>query len=221
MVKKSAPKPTQRKPNEQSPNKRRLSIIIAVAIVICLPLLWFLVHNPSLYSVDKETVGSQVSSSLDAVRLAHAPAYRAVADGGCNDGNSVGLAVVATCSMVGYQYYESNGDISPDLQTLKSLISKNGWSVSPVTFGSNTLDYSKNVTGNQPPSPYLPPQLYLTIYRQQQDDTSVDELIKEGKIKPLADGVTLYGVRVTETYWSCRDGSALTLSCMPPSQPHP
>lgn len=194
-------------------------IATIIVFAICLPLLWLILRNPTLYSADKQTVSEEVSSSLDAVRLKQSPKYHDVIDGGCDDRNSVGLATVATCSIIGYQYYESSGDISSDMQTLQALISKEGWSTPSNIIGSKTVDYTKKTSKNQPPSPYAPPQLHLTTYRQQQDDTIVDELIKQGRIKPLTVGTSLYGVRITETYWSCRSDSILT-SCSPPSTSH-
>lgn len=205
--------------------RRNLIIIVAFALVV-LPLLWLAVRNETYYAGDKQKINSDVVALLGDVQSSRPPVYSAVVDQGCDDKGSVGLATSTVCKIAGYKYYEATGSVASDMQDLDSLVQRQGWyRAFPSPADQQILDgttggsisYRPNSANGQGVNPYLD----LTVYRGRLDDTTIDGLIQSGKMQPLVAGSVIYGIHVTENYWSCTDQSLLKLPCpSPPSNPN-
>jgi|GEM_PF-2668315 len=191
------------------------AILVVIGIIVCALLVWWFCFNGvSLYSGDKSGIQTDIQALLDKVQAPSGKQlYSEVVDLGCDDRNSVGLETVIHCDFAGYKYYESQGDISSGLQSFDKVLTNEGWisyggapradnssSTSYIHTGSNSVAV---IESNSLPS--ITP-------------LDIQNLIKTGKISPDP-GQTVFGVRITEPYWSCRGGTLLQLPChFPPGK---
>lgn len=208
----AAPSHSEKGKHNSQTTRRRLStktITITIVAVVCALLIWLLCFNGvSQYSGDKSRSQTDIQALLDQIQSPSGKQlYSAVADQGCDDGNSVGLELVVHCELAGYKYYESPSYSSADLQPFDKILTVNGWTSDDT---SKTDDSSYYRTGANS---------YAAIESNasQVFNPDIQNLIDTKKISPDPNQ-TVYGVTITVMYWSCM-GAAFQLPChLPPSR---
>ena len=214
---------TLRTSQPRNKSSKRLIVICIVFLAVVLGLVLWLGRNTSLYSVDPTNAKAKMTSLLDKIQPASGKLlYSGVVDQGCDNESSVGLAERESCTLAGYKYYQSQTDVKQPLKAIDATLTQNSWEPLGASATRRT-DVLKGVTGSVTygSTTISKASLRLDLYdaAKQQTATAVQELIEAKKIKIPENKGSIFGIRVSQTYWSCREDSLFQLPCpTPPSE---
>lgn len=207
---------------------RKVAIISVVVVAVIGALFCIALARRPLYGITELDAKNQLASVLDKIQSAPAKVvYSAIDDKGCNDLGSVGLAKRINCSMTGYKYFTVQGSAGEAVRSIDAILTRNGWT---RPYSVENHDYAQIMDGVPADSvSYTPPNgrtnqahpdVELAIYDPAHTFGAYDieQLISEKKMSPPSSNETLFGVSVSETYWSCSEENLFQLPCpTPPS----
>ncbi|MER0445971.1 hypothetical protein ABR738_15620 [Streptomyces sp. Edi4] len=197
--------------------------VIAVAVLVALITWLAFFRADQRYSANTDEVKSRIQTALEATQLPGKQLASTTVDQGCDSGSSVGLSTRIECSMEGYKYFEITGDKKATLSLANTKLESLGFKkftdndythqVLDGTRGGD-VDYSKQHTTAR-----IGWSTWPTSVNGPESSAITDALISH-RIGAPADGATVVGVTVKETYWTCSSSGLdiLGISCIFP--PH-
>lgn len=223
-------KKPQTKAGQKWIEKTGIVLFVACLIAVIGGLL-FAMRNESFYSADKDEAHSNLVSTLKSINLPSQPIYKNLHDEGCTK-NTVGLAGSTSCELTAQQYYRSQGNIKKELKLLNKELQQQGWQ--PTNYSNASDDIKQQSTAvsagdKEGSSPYKNSDKHaaLVLYVESFASTGepagnawIEQLIKAKKIDRPTANKSIYGFKITKTYWSCSSKSLFELPCpLPPSEP--
>jgi len=196
-------------------------IIVAVLAMLLIWLTFF--RADQRYSVSTDEAKNRIQLTLEASQLPGKKLASSTTDQGCDSGSSVGLSTRIDCSMEGYKYF----DVGEDKKTALSQADAKLESLGFKKFTDNTythqvldgvkegdVDYSKQRTTARIGWSTWPTGI------NGPGSTTMTDALTSHRIDTPADGTTVVGVEVNETYWTCSSSGLdiLGISCIFP--PH-
>lgn len=212
-------------------------LLFCLGIITVLMIVWLffsgagkVITNHNYYATNKAGVETRLRSVLDSVQPKDKLLYEDISDIGCDESNSVGLALRVNCSLIAQKYYEDSGDINNGLRQILAAYAKNGWTENGYANQVKSIpnaDLMSKTEGNylinsgSAKIQRVSPQVYVEtigedgIYQAYR----IKELISDGKIAQPSVNSKIYGLYISETYWSCRENSFIEPRCpTPPSK---
>jgi hypothetical protein len=193
----------------QKPKIKKSTLIISAMIVVVLLggwLLWYQRSN-TIYAPNKIEVRKKLEDAL--ASFANSGVIK---DQGCDDGNSVGLAVYIHCDFEGDVYTSYRGDIGVGLRNADQLLQEEGWEHSDPNEETYEVVFEKK-SPHQLPYDRQGVHLYLVFYDSETkiSSRSLDQDYGQDE------GHSVIGLWGTSSYWACSWNSIFELPCVPPS----
>lgn len=181
----------------------------------------------SIRSTDKPKLQNDVSVLLDKASFeGGAPVYKELTDRGCDDKNAVGLQVYIHCEIVAFKLSKAPSPGKIDLHQVDESLLADGWKHARDPSGMDDLKHVDPSSSEYQDVQYLRGDLGLgidVVMLKEGDylrnDTPIRDLITQGSLAQPAPGESIYGVRITATYWTCEGSAFLNPCTAPPSKP--
>lgn len=201
-----------------------ITALIAAALAIIVVLIWPLIRNNTLYSVDKDEVRADITSILDKMNPPGELVYSDIVDLGCDSGGSVGLHRDIRCNLMGYKYFTYQGDVGETLQAFDATLEKNGWHKNDDLPDKN----HKTLTGQEEGSVFYWRNsrswaaIDVEFYQinKKINNVTIRNLVDNNKIT-LNSSTNIFGLRISQTYWACNSQSFRLPCPTPPSKASP
>lgn len=215
-----AKKPQSRNSSSKAGSKKNTNYkpVLIVAIVVAIlaitaVLIWPMIRNDSVYSVNKDEVRADIASLLDKVNPPGELVYSDIVDLGCDSGGSVGLASVIHCDYMGYKYFVHQGDMGDILQTLDATLMTNGWHKNDDLIDKKTMILAGQEEGSvfywRDSRTWAATDVEFYRDNEKINNTTIKDLIVDNKIALHDSSAVILGVRVSQAYWSCQSSNEL------------
>lgn len=210
-----------------SSNKRRYGrlVIVGAVLIMALALAWLM--RPSVFSEDKNALRQNITSALSGVQSFDSVAFEHIDDKGCERRQDTVATHTTSCRYWAYKMYAGERKLSDSLRQVDNQLRESGFHRSLFSGqtnddfekaldgikGHDTLRYEKdNLKGTA---------LYLSyaLDNGASNDSTIKNLIKEGKLTAPDQGKYVYGIYADAAYFSCSNDSFFQLPCpAPPSE---
>jgi len=220
-------KPAGAKQAKVRPNRRPIVLTIVIGVLALIVFAgWWFTRNTTVYSRDSAKLEADIHRVIDAVGFPGEIAYSKIQDDGCDDRNSVGLALNVHCDYTAQKMFRNSVNLMGDLdkadEVLRSLgFERRHFSRVPSDEARVARDTGHRSFSLDYTSARDRMDISLSFFdaKGSSNDVLIGSLIKAGAFQYPSDPDYIYGITIGASYFSCRWDSIFQQSCpQPPRQ---